>query len=358
MTHYEKRLEEDLTRIRDQVRAVASRVREAVSQSVRALLANDRALANEIILGDLRINREIRAIDQLCHAFVARHLPSAGHLRFVSSVLRLTVALERVGDYAVTIGREAVQLTGAPPPDVARDVELMADQARRLLRESTQAFDEGNAELARGAKAMASQADTVFGRVFADLLREGEAGNRPLKELFALLTVFNALERVTDQAENICEETIFAVTGEAKAPKTYRVLFVDERNDRLSQLAQAFARKAYPASGRYESAGWQPADSLDPHCRAFLERHGYDLAEAQPRRLEPIRSDLAAFHVIVSLGGDLCEHMPEIPFRTVLLEWNIEAGAGSPERAIEEAFRQVALKVRELMETLRGADAE
>ena len=70
---------------------------------MHALLTRDRELAAEVILGDLPINREVRAIDALCHAFVARHLPSAGHLRFVSSVLRLNVELERIGDYAVTI---------------------------------------------------------------------------------------------------------------------------------------------------------------------------------------------------------------------------------------------------------------
>ena len=56
----------------------------------RALLTLDRDLAYATVLGDKPINREIRELDRLCHAFVARHLPSAGHLRFVSSVLRLT----------------------------------------------------------------------------------------------------------------------------------------------------------------------------------------------------------------------------------------------------------------------------
>ena len=37
------------------------------------------------------------------------------------------------------------------------------------------------------------------------------------------------------------------------------MLFVDEHNDRLSQLAEAVARKAFPESGVYESAGWSPS---------------------------------------------------------------------------------------------------
>ena len=73
---------------------------------------------NEVVLGDLVVNRRVRKLDSKCHAFVARHLPSAGHLRFVSSVLRLSIALERVGDYAVIIARELAQLESPPPQQV------------------------------------------------------------------------------------------------------------------------------------------------------------------------------------------------------------------------------------------------
>ena len=71
----------------------------------------------------------------------------------------------------------------------------------------------------------------------ADLVREGERRSRPLKELFALLIILHRMERVADQAKNICEETIFAATGETKPPKTYNILFVDRGNDLASQLA-------------------------------------------------------------------------------------------------------------------------
>lgn len=355
MSHYEKRLEEDLTRIRDRVVAVATRVADAVERSVDGLLRGDTRIANETMLGDLPINRDIRDIDRECHAFVARHLPSAGHLRFVSSVLRLDVAIERIGDYAVTIGRETNQLLGQPPAEMARDVELMAEHAVRMLRETIKAFEEGNAELAREAKAMAAQGDNLFGRVYLDLLHAGDVGTRPVKDLFALLTVFNALERVTDQAKNICEETIFAVTGETKVPKTYRVLFADTRNDGASQLAEAFARKAFPSSGVYASAGWEPATKLTEACRSFLDSHGYDVAEARPKPIDRVPNELSSYNVIVSLEGDPRPHFPQLHFRTILLQWDLAATASDP--GLDETFKEISLRVRDLMETLRGADA-
>ena len=136
MSHYEERLEADLGKIRGRLKEIGTQVEEAHKAAVHALLTGDRALAYETILSDHPINREIRGIDQACHAFVARHLPSAGHLRFVSSVLRLGVGLERIGDYASTICREAVQLSAPPSKAVARDIDLMADQSRGVLRQA------------------------------------------------------------------------------------------------------------------------------------------------------------------------------------------------------------------------------
>ena len=126
MSHYEKRLEEDLSTIRNRIEAVAETIEAALHKAVHATLKGDRRLANQIVLDDKPINREIRAIDKLCYAFIARHLPSAGHLRFVSTVLRLNVELERIGDYAVAIAREAVQLSAAPSGSVGTALFISA----------------------------------------------------------------------------------------------------------------------------------------------------------------------------------------------------------------------------------------
>ena len=67
-------------------------------------------------------------------------------------------------------------------------------------------------------------------------------------------------------------------------PKTFTILFVDQRNDRASQLAEAWARKYYPKSGVYMSAGWAPADRLAPELLEFVETHGLDFAGTGRRR--------------------------------------------------------------------------
>lgn len=361
MSHYQERLEVDLAKIRDEIGEIADGVETAVKNAVRATLTRNTELAYATILGDHPINRRVRRLDHDCHAFVARHLPSAGPLRFISSALRLSIALERVGDYAVAICRELAQMREPIPPTVARDIELLAEQSERILRQAIRAFLAGNAEMARGAMGMADQVNSTFGKVFRDLLDEGENSEHRLRDLFALLVIFNRLERVSDQAKNICEETLFAVSGETKPPKRYRVLFVDRENHCHSQIATAYARKAFPKSGTYESAGWEPAEALEQRCASFLDRHGYDVHELRPRALDLTHDELADFHVVVSLDGDLHERAL-IPYSTVYLEWDLgpKADALDQERAeelFEEVHRDLSHRIGGLMELLRGKDA-
>jgi phosphate transport system protein len=352
MSHYQERLEKDLAKIRGEVGDVGRKVGKAVHDAVHAFLTRNRTLANETALGDHPINRQVRRLDGACHAFVARHLPGAGHLRFISSVLRLNVELERVGDYAVNIARQTTLVKGEISAAVARDVELLASQAEGVLEQALESFLDANAELARGTKGMSDQVDATFAKVWRDLVEAGRNGAHPLADLFAFLAVFERLSRVGDQAKNICEETIFAATGETKKPKVYDVLFVDEQDDCLTQMAVAYARKAFPGSGRYASAGFAPAAGIDPRCAAFLDAHGYTVEGLAPALWDETPEELAAHHVIVSFAGDVAGRV-EIPFHTILLEWP-DAG----EALLDEKHREIAHRVRLLVETLRGEEAD
>ncbi len=362
MTHYEERLERDLEEIRERVEAISKRVESQVGDAVHALLESDRDLANAVILGDRRINWELREVDRLCHAFIVRHAPSAGHLRYVSSVLRLDVALERVGDYAAIIGREVVQLSGPPPATVARDIDLISHQARKTLAQALTAFQTSDAELARSAKKMGEQSQATLRKVFDDLLESGNRDERPLRDVFCLLRIISNLKRVSDQAENISEETVFAATGETKDPKVFRILFVDQRNSCKSQMAEAYAQKAFPESGVYTSAGWEPGEVVEPSLVEFMDQYGIDMREKEPKALRPVHEEPRHFNVIVSLGQGVREHIPVVPFLTVLLEWDVgpcphEAPDGPPEERYAEMYKSIAVSVRDLMETLRGPDA-
>jgi phosphate transport system protein len=354
MSRYEERLAADKTAIRERVAAIGERVEKAIADAVQTLIARDRPAAYRIVLGDLPINREVRAIDRLCHAFVARHLPSAGHLRFVSSVLQMNVALERIGDYAVTIAREAVQLTDDPPAEIAAELSALSTEVCGILRKAMKAFANQDADLARTAKPLARKVDRSYGHMLHDLINKGVG--RPLADTYALLTVFSKLERVSDQAKNICEETLFELTGETKPPKRYRILFVDEDCTTLAPLAEALARKAFPQSGHYDCAGFAAGDGLSPELSALADEIGLDLSSVRPAALQTSREALEDYHVIVCLTPEAETHIPVVPYATVLLRWDLPPV--SAKSGLVSVGHQLADEIQALMVTMRGSEAD
>ncbi|MCG6861366.1 MAG: hypothetical protein LJE70_08835 [Chromatiaceae bacterium] len=360
MSHYEARLERDIAQIRKDLAGIASRVQDAVREAVHALLSGSRERAYACILGDLPINRAVRKLDKVCHGFIAIHLPSAGHLRWVSSVMRINVALERIGDYAVTICREAVQLPGAPDGALARELELMSKQSREMLIQAMQAFADQNAEAARATMAMADQVERTFDTVFEDLMSGDGPWTR--RDIFALLVIFHELERVSDQAKNICEETVFSATGESKRPKTYRVLFLDRDNAGVSKLAEALGRKRYSNHMVFASAGRAAAKSFDPVMTELIGQRGVDLAGESPITLEPIEGELADYHVIVSIEGAVTDYLERIPFHTTALAWDVgkapHPDAADAEESWDAIYRKLSTQLRDLVRIMLGSEVE
>jgi phosphate transport system protein len=352
MSHYEERLERDLSQIKQQTALLAGLVEKALDNAVHALLADDDRLAYATILGDNRINAVSNELDRMRMAFIGVHLPSGSHLRLMAAVVHTNVALERIGDYAVTICREAVQIA-LPQGLLEREIELMANESRQMLKQAVEAFLEGNAEKAKATMVIADQVERTFDMAFADLVGEGEHFN--VKDLFAYLTVFNSLERVSDQAKNICEDTVFAVTGQPKGPKFFRVLFVDEDNSLLGPIAEAIARKNFPEIGEYHSRG-RTAGVTDPQSIALLQELGIDLGSHRPQAIPAHHRELGTYQIIVSLQGPVKSYLEEIPFHTVALDWEVtQPGSGQPDLRI--LSREIALQVSNLMTVLRGEEA-
>ncbi len=127
MSHYEERLERDLSQIKQQVALLAGLVEKALDDAMHALLADDDPLAYATILADNRINAVSNELDHMRMAFIGVHMPTGSHLRLMAAVVHANVALERIGDYAVTICREAVQ-TPRPPGRLERGIELIGER--------------------------------------------------------------------------------------------------------------------------------------------------------------------------------------------------------------------------------------
>jgi len=195
--------------------------------------------------------------------------------------------------------------------------------------------------------------------VYADLMATSDPARTA--HLVALFVIFNNIKRVADQAKNLCEETLFAQTGETKPTPVQDVLFLEEADARLSQMAKAIGEKNHAGAARFASAGPTPAATVDPALADFLENHGFDMSVARPAKLGATPVSLSPYFVVVTLDGPVERYTERVPFHTSVLEWDVGpwpegGGEEATERRLQELYREISVRVRELVETLRGEE--
>ena len=353
MSHFEERLEADLTAIREWVWQMGDAVEHALLNAKKALLLRDTELAYATVLGDNPINRKSRACDRLCHTFIARHLPGAGHLREMAATIRVNVALERIGDYAVTICRESLQLRSDLPEKFVTQIDSLADESIQILHESRKAFHDGNAELARALMQMAKRVETKMDTIYDELF--AEENGLDAKTALAIFVVFNLLKRVADQAKNICDQAFYAVRGVAKIPKIYHILFLARGGSNLGMLATAIGRKNFPTAATFDSATPGTAEKATPELREFLAETGLPDEQLGAEMLERLGHDLTGFDVIISLQGSVRDYIDEVPFHTTALNWEMPS-ADSP-ADLSDSYRALRSQISDLIELLAGEEA-
>jgi phosphate transport system protein len=326
---------------------------------VTAVLEGDGDLATNVVLNDHAVNRGFENIDDMCHKFLALHLPSAGHLRLISSILRMNGEFERIGDHAVTIAREALQLSESPTNAARAAVVDMAGDTQTMLRHAIKAFNANDAELARKTMGMSARVQKAFDAVFRDLANEGETKPGSVHDLLVLSVVFSKLERVSARAENICEETLYAIAGESPPKRKFKILFLDETNSAQSRLAQAVGQKTAAERCTFDSMGRTAADDLYPGLAEFMEAHGLSVQERSARALPDDRDDLDDYDVIISLDGPVKSYIADQPFHSVFLTWDVGDLPGGADQAnrvniYHQMYRELTTRIRDLDERLRG----
>lgn len=350
MSHFEERMEADLEFIRDWLWKIGEDVETALHNAKKILILRDSELAYTTVLGDGLINRDSRECDRLCHTFIARHLPGAGHLRELASTTRVNVTLERVGDYAVTICREALRLPEPLSGQLSSSMDAVFDESISILAESRKSFRDGNAEMAMALMQMATRVQNKMDGVYDILFAEDD--RMDAATMMAIFVIFNLLKRVADQAKNICDQTVYAVKGIAKIPKTYRILFLDQPGSGAAQLATAIGRKNFPESGHFIPATPGTAEPVSAGLQEFMTQRALPEEDLVTEQLEVIKHDLAEFVVIVGLNGKVEDYIAQVPFHTSALNWVLPEGTDPSQQ-----YRVLREEIQRLMMLLAGDSA-
>ncbi len=208
------RLERDIARLNDEVLSLGSLVEQATLQSVASLKLRDFEASRRIVRDDREINRRRFAIEEAVLAVIATQQPVAHDLRRLAAMLDVVTELERMGDYAKGIAEINLRIGEKPLIKPLIDVPRMAERAATMLHRAVGAFVAGDAVEARAVPQADDEVDQLYNQVYNELVMHMISDPRTIDGATYLLWVAHNLERLADRVTNICERTIFLVSGE------------------------------------------------------------------------------------------------------------------------------------------------
>ena len=181
-----------------------------LGKALRAVWERDAALAREVKIDDLEIDRLDLAIDESVLRALALQAPLADDLRKVIAIKMMASDLERVGDLSRNIAKSGERLVARPLVKPPAQLRALADAAQRMLRDALDAFAQSDTERARQVLLADDRVDLDQDRVVEILIRDiGEHPELSPQEVDLILIAEN-LERVGDHATNIAEDVILA----------------------------------------------------------------------------------------------------------------------------------------------------
>jgi phosphate transport system protein len=209
-----EQLDKKIKKLRKDVQTLESMVRKATQEAVHALIHRDSKLAKKVYRNDNKINKKRFQIERDCLITIATQQPMATDLRILASILEVTSELERMGDYAKGIARIHFMTGGESLVKPIGDLVEMADITVDMLRRAVKAFVHEDAETARKIPDEDDKVDEIFNRIYHGLVDHMGKDPKSVDHANHLQWAAHNIERMSDRVTNICERTIFIVTGE------------------------------------------------------------------------------------------------------------------------------------------------
>jgi phosphate transport system protein len=209
----QRHFDRDIEALKELLLRMGAMVEDAISESIRALLERDSALAERVIAADDTIDHMELEIDQHTVELIAKMQPAAVDLRFVATAMKITPELERIADLAVDVCERAMELNREPLLKPLIDIPRLAHMAQDMVRQSLDAFVRRDAALARQVIARDDEVDMLTEQSFRELLTYMLEDSRNISRAIRLTFVGKYFERIADGATNICEMVVYLVEG-------------------------------------------------------------------------------------------------------------------------------------------------
>jgi phosphate transport system protein len=206
----------EVAEVKENILRMGFLVEQQVRAAIGALIAHDADAAYAVILDDRAINELQRKATAMIAAVIATQNPVARDLRYLLTLDHVSYELERMGDHASSVAKQARKLAPSAP---LKDYVLLPDLGERvavLVHGIIRALVDVDDQEARRVARMDDDVDRLYHQIFdacLELMRENPENVDPgTRILFAA----HYLERIGDRVTNIAEDIVFLASGEVE----------------------------------------------------------------------------------------------------------------------------------------------
>ncbi len=209
------RFDQELNRLKDTVLLVGTEVENNIPRGVTALLERDVDLANTLIQADEWINEQQVQLNMDVMKLMATQQPVARDMRFVASLIGIVAELERIHDYVKDLCLVAIQIEEHPlPRELMVQYPDMAEKCADMLTMAMDAFKFDNLAEAQQTPAKDHGVEILYFDIYRRLVKYAAEHIDQIDVINRLEWSLHSLARIADRTMNICEWTIYIMTGE------------------------------------------------------------------------------------------------------------------------------------------------
>lgn len=206
-------LDSELKKVKEQILMMGGLVEKSIEEATQALILRQPEKFELVYEYEKKINRAHVEVDEACIELIAKEAPFAKDLRLLIALIKINTDLERMGDQAVNISHNGVRYLSEPALKPLIDIPRMADEVRRMVRDSLDALVRQDEQLARKVLDHDDIVDSYKNQIFRELVTYMIGDPRTIERALNLILIARNLERLGDHATNIAEDVIYYVTG-------------------------------------------------------------------------------------------------------------------------------------------------
>ncbi len=215
-SHYENELQE----IKNGLIYLGALTEKAIHAAMKSLLARNSDLADKVIKDDCEIDRLDTDLEERCIRILALRQPTAIDLRFITTAIKITGHLERIGDMAVNIAEKAILLNKEPQLKPYIDLPRMTDLVREMIKLSLDALIKNDLEMAEKVRQNEQDVDNLNEQIFCELLTFMIEDTKTIHRAIVIMQISKNLERIADHAKGMADMVTYMVTGQCVRHQT------------------------------------------------------------------------------------------------------------------------------------------